>query len=71
MKKLVLILGIVFVSMSSFNIDQYDELPVDRWCFNTWTFVYNNALANGATVGEALVVAGAAFDTCVANQQNE
>ncbi len=72
MKKLVLVLSVVFVTLSSFatnNEEQYEELPTDRWCFNTWSFVYNQALAQGGTTAAALDLASAAFDTCVENQQ--
>lgn len=72
MKKLVLLLSVVFVTLSSFatnNEEQYEELPTDRWCFSTWTFAYNSALAIGYSVEQSLIIAIEAFDTCVENQQ--
>jgi len=35
-------------------------------CFAVWQFVYHGALGNGASTGEALDLAGIAFNQCVA-----
>lgn len=70
MKKLVLaVLFTVGISTANNASVQKEEIPADGWCFNTWTFAYNSALAVGYSVEQALIIAIEAFDTCVENQQ--
>lgn len=74
MKKLVLILGIVFVTMSSFTSRDYDisiaeENLSTNWCFSTYTFWYNYYIDMGYSVGDAVEYAGDQFNSCVDAQQ--
>jgi len=65
MKKLILV-GALALGLMSFNSAQ--ELDVGVNCFGVANFVYNAAIAAGATEYEAFVLSSTAFNDCIANQ---
>lgn len=72
MKKLIIIITCLSVFSSyarNYNpiIVQDEEIVTE--CFGVWLFVYNNALAAGASHYDATVLATAAMTTCAENEQ--
>lgn len=65
MRKLLLI-GALALGLMSFNSSE--ELVVGENCFGVAAYVYDAAIAAGATQAEAYALGAAAFNTCVANQ---
>ena len=65
MKKLMLI-GALALGLMSFNSPKEFDVGVN--CFAVANYVYNAAIAAGATEFEAFTLQTAAFNTCIANQ---